>query len=248
MTTSRFDHSAEQHVADGALLALHDGERGAELHAQRVHVEQCDDCGARLAAISNHAKQVHESLSAIPVPAFDAERLRRRISARPRPVISFWRRPAIQAAAAVVVLTVAAAASPARHWVEQRFGHAAPPVTAPRSPGENAPTPRAVSGATVSFPATGPEFTVHLDSLPAAGVLVVDRTTADEISAQVTSGAGTGGDAMLVLPGELRLRNSASSQASYRISVSPVVTRVRVVVAGSVVFDGAPPAEVKLAR
>jgi hypothetical protein len=97
-----------------------------------------------------------------------------------------------------------------------------------------------------TFAASGPEFTLRLDSLPRAGALTIERATANEISAPVTSGAGTGGDAMVVLPGELRLRNASSSRASYTLALPRAVIRLRVVVAGRVVFDGPPTSRVKL--
>lgn len=89
---------------------------------------------------------------------------------------------------------------------------------------------------------------MRLDVTPAMGSLAIERTTADQISVQVASGAGTGGDDMVVLPSELRVRNTTSSRTGYRMSVSSSVTRVVVIVAGQTVFDGAPPADVKLAR
>jgi hypothetical protein len=91
-----------------------------------------------------------------------------------------------------------------------------------------------------TFAASGPEFTLRLDSLPRAGALTIERATANEISAPVTSGAGTGGDAMVVLPGELRLRNASSSRPSYTLTLPRDVIRLRVVVAGRVLLDGPP--------
>ncbi|MGH9887958.1 MAG: hypothetical protein ACREBE_20665 [bacterium] len=98
----------------------------------------------------------------------------------------------------------------------------------------------------MSFAPSGPHFTMRLDSLPADGQLTLERTGADEISAQVTNGAGTGGDALLVLPGELRVRNTSAARASYAVLVPRAVDRVTVVVGGRSIFDGAPPARVTL--
>jgi hypothetical protein len=106
--------------------------------------------------------------------------------------------------------------------------------------------PEVRTGQTVSFAATSPDFTVRFDSLPRVGLLTVIGTAAPEISARVVSGAGTGGDAMVVLPGELRVQNTTSSLASYELRLPGIVTRLRVVVAGRVVFDGAAPTVVRL--
>lgn len=259
MTTSPSDHSTDQHPSDGVLLALHDKERDdmfdeardAKLEFGRRHVEECDDCRARLAEIAAHSTHVREALASIPVPSIAADAFRHRLAqASARYAIPRWRRPAWQAAAAVLVVAgvaAAAATGPIRAWLRHRAERTAPEQRSPTLARPATP-PESLdrSGATVSFAAVGPEFTVRFDSLPDAGVLSVDRATAADITARVVSGAGTGGDAMMVLPGELRVRNSTGSRASYAVSVPGVVTRLRVVVAGRTVFDGAPRGVVQL--
>lgn len=254
MTTSPFDHSTDRHPSDGVLLALHDGERdetgGAELDAGRRHVERCGDCRARLAVIAARSSRVRESLSFIPVPADTTGALRRRVAAASgRRAVPLWRRPAWHAAGGMIVIAgvaAAAATGPVRAWMRHRLESPMERGAPVQPPAAAAPQSVDRSGATVSFAATGPGFTVRFDSLPVAGLLTVDGTTADEISARVVSGAGTGGDAMLILPGELRVRNSTAARASYAISVPRVVTRLRVIVAGRVVFDGTPRTVVRL--
>jgi hypothetical protein len=244
---SSLDH--EQHAGDGELLALYDRQIGRELDAWRQHVTRCADCQRRLAVISDNAQRVRESLSVIPIPRLDASALRVRIAAAgARRTVPWWRRPAVQAAAALVIVTALAAASPARHWLREHFGRATAPVAPPRAPSKQAPAPPELSGATVSFPASGPTFTMRLDVSPVTGSLVIERTAADQISVQVASGAGTGGDDMVVLPSELRVRNTTSSRASYRVSIPSSVTRVVVIVAGQTIFDGAPPGNVSISR
>ena len=176
--------------------------------------------------------QVRQALSSLPVPPFDAGALRHRFAARrTTPVILFWQRRAMLAAAAVFVAAVVAAASPVRQWIQEHIVRSAPIVAPPSSSRPEVSSPP-VSGATVSFATAGPEFTVRLDSVPTAGVLTIVGASGNEVSARVASGAGTGGDAMVVLPNELRLRNAVSSRASYRVAMPSVVVRVRVVVAG----------------
>lgn len=248
MTTPDAGWSPDRHADDGVLLALHDGERGSELDALRRHLEQCPVCQARLATIAGHAKHVHESLASLSAPPLDTDAFRRRLTARrTRRRVPLWRRTTVRAAAAVIVIAMAASASPARHWIQLHVLRSAEPVVV-RSAAAPTAERRNQSGATVSFPTSGEEFTVRLDSLPAAGVLVLGRAAGDELSARVASGAGTGGDVMVVLPGELRFRNTTSSRASYSVLAPRTVTRLRVVVAGQVVFEGAPPAQVSLAR
>src|SRR5215471_1544391 len=117
MTASRVDHSSERHADDGELLALYDRQIGRDLDARRQHVTRCAECQRRLAVIADDARRVRESLSAISVPRLDADALRARLAAAgTRRTIPWWRRPGALAAASILVLAVAAAASPARHW------------------------------------------------------------------------------------------------------------------------------------
>lgn len=250
MTASKASHSPDQHPSDGVLLALHDGESGGTLDVHRVHVGQCADCQLRLKAIRNHSTTVRRALAAIVVPPLDTDAVRRQLAAtHAAVVVPLWRRPATLAASVLIVVTaVTAAASPLRHWVVEHLSGSTTRAVVPRRSSASAESQRPVSGSTVSFAAVGSEFIVRLDSLPAAGELTVERATTDKISARVSAGIGTGGDAMVVLPGELLLRNTASSRASYTLSLPRDIARLRVIVAGRAVFDGSPPKEVKLTR
>jgi hypothetical protein len=89
---------------------------------------------------------------------------------------------------------------------------------------------------------------VRLDSMPGAGALTIEPAKTDKISARVSAGFGTGGDTMVVFPGELRMRNTTASRASYALALPTEVQRLRVIVAGRDVFHGSPPTKVKLTR
>jgi hypothetical protein len=247
---ARTDDSAARHLTDGVLLALHDQEPSAELELDRAHVDRCADCRTRLAAIADRSNHVRTVLARIAVPSVGENEFRRGLAAtRGRRVVSAWRRRVWLTGAAVSILAGAAAASPIRRWIGLRLESRQPPV-------RSLPTPRGAivaptqsqqtSGATVSFAPTGADFTMRFDSLPEAGVLTARHGAASEISARVVSGAGTGGDALVVLPGELRVRNTTSSRASYTILLPIAVTRLRVIIAGDIVFDGSPPMERRL--
>jgi hypothetical protein len=227
----------DAHASDGVLLALHDHEP-VELPDAAVHVETCPDCQARLQHIRADAKLVRTALAALPMPSLDIEPLRQSLLQR-RPVIhipSRWRRPAIQVAVALALATAAAASvGPIRTLIVHRNAPSTVPVT-PRDPQAIAPISRV--GATISFAETGPEFTVSFDSIPARGDLEIDRGPGVEVSAQAETLADASGDPMVVLPHELRLRNSARSAATYRIMIPGSVEHVRVTVAGRVLFDG----------
>jgi hypothetical protein len=183
------------------------------------------------------------------VPPITADAFRRRLAqASAQGAVPRWRRAAWQAAAAVLIVAGAAAATgPIRVWMRHRTERPAPEQRSPTPrPATTALESHDRSGAAVSFAARGPDFMVRFDSLPVAGTLTVDSATGPDITARVVSGAGTGGDAMVVLPGELRIRNSTGSRASYSLSVPHVVTRLRVIVAGSSVYDGPPRMVVQL--
>ena len=246
MTTPSAAQTPGSHLPDGALLALHDGDDA--LDASHEHVAQCADCRSRLDALAARASAVRRSLESIPVAPLNENEFLRRVRAarahRARPV---WRRPGWQAAAAVIVVAAAAAASPIRAWIERRLERSrADVVTASPSRSVDSARTESRSGATVSFAPTGPAFTLRFDSLPAAGLLTIEGTASTAISARVASGAGMGGDDFVVLPGELRVRNLASSRATYLVSVPSTVTRVQVIVAGRPIYGGAPPAVIPL--
>lgn len=239
--------SSNAHVDDGVLLALHDGAGDYVGDADRAHLAQCAACQARLSVIRSQSAIVRTSLESIDVPPPDTAAWRARLAASRHAQQVRRREQSVMKAVALLTIAVAAAAAspPVRRWIVARVSGPAPApiVTAPRVHADSAP---ATSGATVSFAPVGGEFTVRLDSVPAAGVLVVERTAAEEISARVVSGGGTGGDAMVVLPGELRLRNAATSRASYAVTLPVAVVRLRVIVGGRAVFDGPPHGSVRL--
>ncbi len=97
-----------------------------------------------------------------------------------------------------------------------------PPRAAPRA--EQAP--RGAMGAIVWFePPDGSELVVRFDERPAAGSVELARGTDDRAAAQVIARAGS--EVLVVLPGELRVRNSRASTADYRVTVPPSVRRIR---------------------
>jgi len=53
---------------------------------------------------------------------------------------------------------------------------------------------------------------------------------------------------MMVLPGEVRIRNNSAARGDYELSLPEVVTRLRVIVAGRTIFDGTPPVTLRLDR
>ncbi|MEP6492054.1 MAG: hypothetical protein ABJF01_05220 [bacterium] len=250
MTTPAPDPLANAHVSVGVILALTDskaGERSAELDAAQDHVDHCDVCWARRVDVESHSDRVRDALSAIPIPSVSENTFRRHLAAGARRTTPLRRRPAWQAAAAVVILSAAAAASPARHWIQSRIEQSRSETS--HSPIRVlTPSPQTTnqSATSISFAPAGAVFIVRFDSVPSAGVLYAEGTTQSEITARVVAGGGAESDALVVLPGELRVRNTALSTANYSVWLPPVVKRLRVIIAGRKSFDGPPPAVVHL--
>jgi hypothetical protein len=236
------------HPDDGVLLALNDGEPGSDLDAARSHVERCDACRSRRAAIATDSDRVSDAVASIEVPRVSLDDFRRGLADAQRSrARSRWSQPGWRVAAALIVLAGAAAASPIRQWFaqhnQQRTGTAVDlvpgPAAVPTQPVESA-------GATVSFAPADTNFTVRFDSVPDSGTLTVRRSSDANVTARIVTGAASGGDAFVVLPGELRVRNTVSARASYAVTLPDRVTRLRVIVGGRRVFDGVPPVELPL--
>jgi hypothetical protein len=255
VTNPRSGPPTGPHATDGVLLALideeHDDEGRAELADAIEHVSGCNVCQERMSAIEASSRRVREALAAIIIPVSGESTLHRGVTrTASRIVVPVWRRPAWQAAVACLVLAAAAAASPIRHWLLRRFNAPTTPVSlepasAPSAAAQST-TPRMDRSSIVSFAPSGADFTVQFDSLSAAGVLTAERSTAPEISARALNGASA--DPLMLLPGILRVRSTPVSHASYVISLPTTVKRLRVIVAGTTMFDGAPPATIRLDR
>lgn len=224
--------SVERHATDGDLIGVLDGEPDAARAG--AHVDTCAACSARLALLHQRSARFGDVLRRAEYPIVDRMRLlpapaaveRAHVRARRR---ASWSRRGIRAAAGVLLLAGAAAASPARGWILDRVtgrrvesGRRAPLVT----DRARARVPEQAAGSIVRFAPDSDELVIRFDVRPAAGSLTV--ATGDDLrsSAQIVFGAR--GEAFLVLPRELRIRNASGSLADYQVTLSPTVRRVRV--------------------
>jgi hypothetical protein len=225
-----------QHATDGDLVRVIDGETAADDAVLIAHVTDCAECSARLARLRAISDSIGELLRATDVAPVDPLRIRPPVDAvgvarlrRRRRAVALWSRPALRAAAAILLLAGVAAASPAaRRWIADGIGRlrgAAPtPPAQPRQPSRPA---QAASGSRVWFaPPRGPELVVRFETRPASGTLALQGTEDDRASVQVVARASS--EALLVLPGEVRVRNSVTSVANYRLTLPSKVRRVRV--------------------
>jgi hypothetical protein len=251
----------QRHASDADLIRLLDTETTTEDAGLGAHVTDCAECTTRLTELRRRSDRLSALLRATDVPPVDAERIRppfdqlgvARMRARRR-AARLWMRPGVRAAAGLVLLAGVAAASPAaRTWVLERVARLrTAPAPAPVAGPPTSQAPRTSVGATVFFaPPPGGELAVRFDERQAVGSLELMSGDDDRASAQVTARAGT--EALLVLPGELRVRNGRASTADYRLTLPASVRRVRIHVgpgASPVVVDLPPGARriVELAR
>jgi hypothetical protein len=225
---------AERHSTDGDLIALLDGERGSYQRDVEAHVDSCAVCSGRLAQLQHRSARLSAALRAVEPTVRDRPLLlplRLSSDAHRRHEVrqAVWSRSGVRAAAAVILLAGAAAASPARGWILDRVaGRSAQP--APREPNADpysrVPTPESLAGSIVRFASESNELLIRFDVRPAAGALVIVSGDDTRCSAQIVSGARD--EAFLVLPNELRIRNSTGSVADYQVVLAPTVRRARV--------------------
>ncbi len=216
-----------------------------------AHLLDCSACASRLTTIQSRLahlavvlRDADNAIGADLAPHVSIETLKQRAAERllsrtnRASRITYARHRSLGAAAAVLLFAGAAAAAVpalrgwiAVHWTQVATSH----TTSGTTPLVSAPTPAQAqhSGAVVSFHPLGSVFVIRFDEPPAGGILVLSsvvRTTSatpNVASAEVIGGGAT--DELLVWPGELRIRNSASSIANYRVALPVSVHSVHIV-------------------
>lgn len=222
------------HVPDGALVALLDGERLPADNRFRAHMDGCGYCAARLETMRRRGEGVSAALAATDAGPGDAAPLRARLASRSAPATpTWWRHPAARAAAGILLAAGIAAATPIGRTVvaaARDLMRESRPATAPEAAPPEGAGPRAPSvGTRVAFAPGGRSLTIRFAVRQAQGTVEVVPDDTHRASAQITAGAEN--EELLVLPGELRIVNSASSTASYRITAPPALQVI--VIAGA---------------
>jgi hypothetical protein len=229
-----------RHSTDGDLVRVLDDEVGPEDAAAAAHVRSCAACRSRLESLRRRATLLSEALAAADPPPVDRARIRpspdllalsaARRGARRRPR---WSHAGLRAAAALLLVAGVAAATPARAWLLERVarlrGSPEPikPGTVAQAP---APRTEAAAASAVFFTPGSELLVIRLEAQQAAGTLELIAGRDLRSSAQILAGAS--GEALLVLPSELRIRNTPGSVASYRIVLSSEIRGVRVRIGG----------------
>lgn len=242
------------HLDDGDLLCLLDGEAEAASRADAAtHLDACAECRRRMERYRTRRERLAHLLARadFPVPAAagpatapklvpDAADGAKVIPLRPRAAGRpgrFTDRPWLRAAAVVLLLLAAATvATPARAWIVEwvtrqwaRVAHRepAPAPRVVRTP--DAPPAPPQASAQVRFVPGGSELRVEVAHPQPSGVLTLVRVDGPAASAEVM---GTQPVELLVVPSGLRIRNTASTVAEYRVQVPDGIRRVRVRIAG----------------
>ena len=230
------------HADEATLVRFVDRETLANEQSAVAHVVACVECQARVSAIRRRRARLTAMLDAtdsvptvMPNVASILAEAERRVSAnggrsfgsrqRSSSALRF-RRPTRRAVvASLVILSGAAlAAQPVTRWVKARWQR--PAAGASALPNKASTADATASAATIAFVPVPGEFAIRFDAVPASGTVTVRADTGAKVTADISTGANDEG--LFVLPDGLRIRNSASSVATYRVSLPPAVNRVRV--------------------
>lgn len=206
------------HLTDGELVRLLDGEVARSPASElEEHLRSCESCGDRYRRIEESSRDVRRTLDA--ADPLIRERAESDGVAGGGPVGSPARFPRWMkiAAGMVLLLTAGLAVQPVRAWMADRVEDVVERL------GLGGPTPEASAGeagSTVSFFVESSRLLVRIESPQEDGRMEVDvAPQGREVRASILSGADVSTPALVVLPSELRVRNSPGSRASYRITV-----------------------------
>lgn len=228
------------HPGEDELVQLMDGElpEGARTSLQE-HIAACGECRARLDELEGISGWLRNNVEQLDAGIAIDEMARARALAAVR--IAARREPKKQSlthqgwfrAAAAVVLLIGAALSvtPLRAWLldlrSDEVAEAPLPVV-------RVIAPAAVdAGATLSFRPVTASFAIELASAQAGGTITIGTSPTDQASAQIIGG---GEESVMILPSGLRIENSATSTASYRILLPSSLVRQFEVTAGASVL------------
>jgi anti-sigma factor RsiW len=229
------------HLEDGNLVRFLSDEVTTDERARAVeHLSRCEDCARRLEGWSADMASVAGLLADLPVTAMDPARRARSLAAVRQAAVRKIAAPAaaraprrrfflsgtLARAAAVAALFVAGGvvASPAGAWIADRFRDLfqdePATVAAPESEALSA------TGSVVAFTPFGYELTVEVASTQAQGYLVLRVQDTPTATARV-GGVDSHMDVM-ILPGSLRIENTAASTVGYEVVVPARLRTLRV--------------------
>ena len=217
------------HADAETLTRLIDGELLDDDRSAAAHAAGCVPCQSRIDVLRRRRARLTEMLLATDAPqpvAPNVADVLARAAQRGAATRHRFRRPTrrMVAAAGLILSGAALAAQPVGRWVMARWQKSELPSPVP--PAANTGADPAPSPAAIAFIPHPGEFTIRFDSVPASGTLTLRRAADTRVIAVITDGSRD--ESFFVLPDGLRIRNSATSVASYHVSLPPGVARVRV--------------------
>lgn len=231
------DTPTAMHLDDSEILHLVDGDASAfELDRWTKHVLDCSACTARLERLQRRSAALSVRLAEVQPPeGFVYPTLPAGAAVRRRPGPGRWAPGAARARAAALALLVLAPlvfVAPLRAWVTDRVSTAwewAAALAGGEAPGEAAPEPEPAGSARLWFTPAGATLRIDFASPQRGGELLLRATEGPEGSLEILRGAG---ETPVVTEGEVRILNTAASDATYLLSLPPSLRRVQVRVAG----------------
>lgn len=214
------------HLDDGTLLRLLDGEGST---AERVllaeHVGACDVCRQRHARLAAWSRRASEVLARSDAPPRSFA-----FAGNGRPPLLWWRSWPAAAAAVLLALGTVALGAPVRTWMVERWAALRSPVPVPAATriGQKPAQSSSLPVGEVSFTPDTDVLVVRVATRQAEGSLVLETSAGLTASATVR-GQGEH-EAIVVLPAELRIVNTAASRATYRVTLPARLKRLVVVI------------------
>ena len=228
--TDRATGQPAEHLTDADLIRMLDGEPAlSAVHDVRGHIATCDVCVARRELLSERRRRLAMLLTstdiAVAAPSVPVELLLARARA-PRPL---HRRPAVRAAAVLLVAGTLAAQPAVRGWMSEQWRRVTdrtPPTASVSSPPSSSPAaPPAVAGTALTFESGPGPFTIVLEGRPSSGTLTIVSAEGTRASVERVSGVNLD---LLVMPQGFRVRDAEGATASFVVRVPRSAGRVHV--------------------
>lgn len=222
-----------QHVDDGDLIRLRDGECSCtEERRFRDHIESCATCRENAERLewlaTGFVEAMDEIPHAVPLPKFTrkVDRCAAGTSTSSRPIRwhprQFLRVAAVLAMAFALSLTAAPVRALVATGWEAIRGFFQSTSTLEQEMQQ--------TSSMVSFVPQGEEFLIDVVNIQSIGTLSVAVDTSASASARVIGGDGL--DELVVLQSGLRVRNRTISTASYVLTLPPSLSDLEVRIAG----------------
>jgi hypothetical protein len=220
-------HGAPDHASDADLLRILDREATlSPLHDTTAHVSTCAECATRFDLLRERRLRLQRMLvdtdvAAPPAPGVGELLARVRERQRKR------HRPALRAAALLLVAGTLAAAQPAvRRWMAAQWDRATGAEQTSTPASSVSPTVRSQSparGSVLSFDAGAGPLVIRFDTRPSAGALTVAGDSGALVRVEQVGGTNV---ELLVSRQELHVRNAAGTAASFVVHVPRTIGRV----------------------